>query len=232
MNGKKVFEALSKSTLFKGVADDEIDDVISNSTLKEYEKGEMVFCESDKPKGLLLLISGELLVARDTFSGKRLIITTILDPGDMFGEVYPFIGISRYDMYVEAQKKSQVINIGMDILGTYPKVRDNLLYIFAQKAYKMNRRLRILGATGIRGKVARFIVEQQETESKENQSLPAIRGKGNRALMMNREQMADYLSVTRPSLSREISAMAQEGIIAVDGSLLRVLDQERLEEYI
>lgn len=50
--------------------------------------------------------------------------------------------------------------------------------------------------------------------------------------MMNREQMADYLSVTRPSLSREISAMAQEGIIAVDGSLLRVLDQERLEEYI
>ena len=135
-------------------------------------------------------------------------------------------------MYVEAQKKSQVINIGMDILGTYPKVRDNLLYIFAQKAYKMNRRLRILGATGIRGKVARFIVEQQETESKENQSLPAIRGKGNRALMMNREQMADYLSVTRPSLSREISAMAQEGIIAVDGSLLRVLDQERLEEYI
>ena len=94
------------------------------------------------------------------------------------------------------------------------------------------RRLRILGATGIRGKVARFIVEQQETESKENQSLPAIRGKGNRALMMNREQMADYLSVTRPSLSREISAMAQEGIIAVDGSLLRVLDQERLEEYI
>ena len=54
MNGKKVFEALSKSTLFKGVADDEIDDVISNSTLKEYEKGEMVFCESDKPKGLLL----------------------------------------------------------------------------------------------------------------------------------------------------------------------------------
>ena len=142
MNGKKVFEALSKSTLFKGVADDEIDDVISNSTLKEYEKGEMVFCESDKPKGLLLLISGELLVARDTFSGKRLIITTILDPGDMFGEVYPFIGISRYDMYVEAQKKSQVINIGMDILGTYPKVRDNLLYIFAQKAYKMNRRRR------------------------------------------------------------------------------------------
>ena len=80
--------------------------------------------------------------------------------------------------------------------------------------------------------MARFIVEQQETESKENQSLPAIRGKGNRALMMNREQMADYLSVTRPSLSREISAMAQEGIIAVDGSLLKVLDQERLEEYI
>ncbi len=238
MKNKKVIEALSGSRIFRGLSEEEIVDIIAKSKIREYEKGEMVFSELDKPEDLLLLISGELTVAKDTFNGKRLIITTIVEPGDMFGEVYPFIGIPQYDMYVEAEKKSKVISVGVEILNVSTKIRDNLLYIFAQKAYKMNRRLRILGASGIRGKVARFIVEQQERKRKEgHKGQDALLGglqadKGNDSLVMNREQMADYMSVTRPSLSREISAMADEGIIAVQGRMLRVLDQDRLEEYL
>ena len=44
--------------------------------------------------------------------------------------------------------------------------------------------------------------------------------------------MAAYLAVTRPSLSRELSAMQREGIIALDGKCVKVLDMERFEEYL
>lgn len=50
--------------------------------------------------------------------------------------------------------------------------------------------------------------------------------------MRPREEMADFLNVTRPALSREISAMVEEGIIRAGQGYLVILDQEALEEYL
>ena len=41
---------------------------------------------------------------------------------------------------------------------------------------------------------------------------------------MNREQMADFLGVTRPSLSRELAAMRDEGLLQMEGRSIRVPD--------
>ena len=49
---------------------------------------------------------------------------------------------------------------------------------------------------------------------------------------MPREEMADYLTVSRPALSRELGNMVREGILKIDGRDLVILDQEALEEYL
>ena len=41
---------------------------------------------------------------------------------------------------------------------------------------------------------------------------------------MNREQMADFLGVARPSLSRELAAMRDEGLLHMEGKKIRVSD--------
>lgn len=221
MIDEKMIDTISKSSLFKGIKGEEFKEILNSSVIKTFEKGELVFKETDRPDGLLIFLKGELLVCKDTFSGKRLIITTINSPGDMFGEVYPFVGVSQYDMYVEAQKESKILSIDVDFLTKSDGIRDNLLYIFAQKAYTMNRRLRILGASSIRGKIARFIVDMQVKQNKQDIKI-----------QMNREKMADFLNVTRPSLSREIGSMIDEGILVLDGKKIKVVNQEALEEFI
>jgi Mn-dependent DtxR family transcriptional regulator len=45
---------------------------------------------------------------------------------------------------------------------------------------------------------------------------------------MNREALADYLNVSRPSMSRELSRMKQEGIIDYFKSSFSIIDPERL----
>ena len=69
----------------------------------------------------------------------------------MFGEIYPFMGVGEYDMYVEAIEDSVIFEIDLDVVysgfeGKPGKVamtlQKNLISIFAQKAYVMNRRLR------------------------------------------------------------------------------------------
>ena len=46
---------------------------------------------------------------------------------------------------------------------------------------------------------------------------------------MKREDLADYLSTTRPSLSRELSKMADEGIIKAGGDYIEILDRDGIE---
>ena len=175
----------------------------------------------------MLLIRGNLLIAQNTLSGKRMILSRIVDPGDTFGEVYVFKQLPAYDMYAETIERTSILFVDASLLSgesrdPYLKIAEimmrNQLMMFASKAYMMNRRLRILGSPSIREKIARLLIERQ--------------GKTNRVHVMPREEMADYLNVTRPSLSREISAMVKEGIIRNEGQTLVILDQKKLEEYI
>ena len=108
---------LEASPLFKGISGERIARLLRSSQTgtKEYKKGERVFSEADRPDKLLILLSGKLLVAEDTVSGKRLVLATIDQPGDLFGEVYPFVDKEEYDMYVEAARESVVFSIGLEI---------------------------------------------------------------------------------------------------------------------
>lgn len=49
---------------------------------------------------------------------------------------------------------------------------------------------------------------------------------------LSREEMADYMNVTRPSLSRELGNMVKEGILALEGRKIVVQNQEALESYL
>lgn len=249
----KIKELLSKSELFNGLSYDEIDVLLKDSRngVKTINKGELVFDEGDKADKFFILLSGFLLVSQDTLSGKRLILTRIVNPGDMFGEIYPFMGASRYDMYVEAVEESIVFEMDLDVVycglnKEFDRVanilRKNLIRIFAHKAYVMNRRLRVLGAAGIRGKIARLLTQRQKDQDRMRDLGPdndkikraAFYSGDNKSIVKvrPREEMADFLNVARPSLSREISAMVDEGIIKTGDGYIEILDQEALEEYL
>ena len=49
-------------------------------------------------------------------------------------------------------------------------------------------------------------------------------------LKYNREELADYLGTTRPSVSREINKMKKEGLIDVRGRIVYLLNGEIADE--
>jgi Mn-dependent DtxR family transcriptional regulator len=50
-------------------------------------------------------------------------------------------------------------------------------------------------------------------------------------LPMNRNQLADFLNVSRPSMSRELSRMKDEGIIDYHLSSVKIMDLEELRAF-
>ena len=236
---EKYLQVIRQSPLFQNLDEEQIRNVLQEgfSSIRVFGKGERVFSESDRPDKIRLLLSGEVIVAKDTPGGKRSVLAVIDRPGDLFGEIYAFRNLDSYGMYAECTEISRILSLDICVLQipvqgdagqkqdfrsardmeTALKISGSLLQIFAEKAFQMNRRLRILGGASIREKVARYLLDRQKG--------------GNRVAVMSREDLADYLNVTRPSLSREISAMIHDGILAACGHNLVILDQKALEEY-
>ena len=73
-----------------------------------------------------------------------------------------------------------------------------MLSILAGKAFFLNQKLQVVSAGSIRQKISRWIMQN-------------IQEDGVVPLHLTREEMADYLGVPRPSLSRELMAMQKEG---------------------
>ncbi len=215
---------LMQSILFKGMSEDEIDDFIRSfgAYTERYDKNEIIFDVEDKPQYMYLLLRGAIAVCKDSYSGKKTVLTTIEDAGNIFAEVYLFLEKESYDFYTTAiVNDTEVLKIPRAVFTEgdrrhhYPKLIGNMLSILSQKAFNLNQTLKILGSGGLRQKLAALLLDMLD----ENNCA---------RLTMNREQIADYLQVARPSLSRELIRMQDEGLIEVRGRTIRVPCPETL----
>ena len=226
---EQLIPVLQKCSLTDGMSEAEIRELLSLAQvrIREYAKGDIVFHEGEKPHCIYILLAGEVHILKDTFSGRQIFLSEIAEAGDMFGEVYEVLE-QPYDMYVEAVKPTRVLEIASRLLsfdagGSLTRsallVQRNLMRIFARKAYFMAGKLKVLASGSLREKIVRFLFQH-------------LGGDGCIELAVSREFLAAYLAVTRPSLSRELSAMQREGILAVDGKAIKVVDMERFEAYL
>lgn len=212
--------------LFAGMSDAEIEQSLNNAQAKvmQYPKNSMIFQQSDTPRLIHILISGAVAICKDSLAGKRTIVTTIRQRGEMFGEVYAFLEKTAYDYYAVATEPAAVLELPKQAFshcshqdGSYQaKLVHNMLFLLAEKAYFLNQKLQIMSADSLRQKLAKLLLENADDS-------------GLVRLALNREELADYLRVARPSLSRELMKMRQEGLLSVEGRQIRINDRIKLQ---
>ena len=226
-NDESLKSALQNTALFRNLSEEEIQSclVCSKAESIYYEKGEMVFSEEDHPACLPMLISGSVTLGMDYSDGKRNIIAIFENKGDVFGHELILIGESKYGMYAQAQAKSHILMIPKDFLvgtcerncGFHSTLISNMLLMMAQKSLILNERLEIMSCSTLRQKIAKMI-------------LFSIRDRSSMSVSMSRQEMADFLNAARPSLSRELMRMQNDGLITVEGRKITVKDRNALEE--
>ncbi len=153
-----------------------------------------------------------------------MIVATVDKPGESLGGVYLFLKKRSYDRYAEADGQAVLLRVSREFFEDplsaarpyYGKLMMNLLRIVSEKAFMLNRKLQLLSSGGLRRKIAGFLLEQEEAS-------------GSRPVRMKREEMADFLGVARPSLSRELMQMQREGLVRADGKALFPADREALQ---
>ncbi len=218
-----------KLLIFHGLSEEELEKSLhcTQSVILEFQKNAYIFHQEDTPKRLYFVLEGEVEVGSVNPFGKLARIE-LLKEGDGFGEIEMFLHHLEYNCYAKAGKRAKVLAVAQDFFCGrcerncvhHGKVVFNMLEVFAKKADKNNRQIELLTIGNLRQRVAAYLLE-------------ASRGGTGIKLDMNREELAAYLNTTRPSLSRMLLQMQDEGILELPSrNRIRILDAERLQEIL
>lgn len=221
-----MIDVLAKSDLFKGLKDEKIQNVIEHLALKlTFKSGEKIFSSYEKPKYMYILLRGDITVFRENYLGGRELLKDFDTPGELFGEVYLYLDIDYYDFTCQCESDVEVLAISREFFDELfsfdmkiaQTITTNYIKILSEKTFFFNQKTRTMSGSTIRVKLARYIIDHASEDT--------VR------LNFNREGLADYLGITRPSLSRELNSMKRDGLIDLDSGIIIIKDSDELEKF-
>lgn len=215
-----------KSPLFGQISEEEAARMLacSKAQFRDYPAGNLIFGENDRPKYLYLLLKGKVQISKHLPSGKRNLLFQVKEL-EVFGEIFASMADEYYWYEASAVIPSRVLMLPWHfIYGVCSNACDhhkmvirNLLGIQAKNNLQMTKKLHIITNTTLKQKLALWLMEISS-------------GKKKAVMDMNREELADYLGVTRPSLSRTMMEMQNQGIIRIEGKTVWIDHMEELEK--
>ncbi|TEB11507.1 cAMP-activated global transcriptional regulator CRP [Pelotomaculum sp. FP] len=208
---KKWMKVLTACALFEGISPEELNIVLSclNPKVSDYDKNELLTVTGERLSGLGIVLAGEVVVAKENAAGNR-VIMAVNGPGEMFGEiaafsedgVWPASVVARGACSVMLLPAGKIVGNCERSCGSHRLLITNMLNIVSNKALMLTRKVEYLAIRSLRGKISAFLLEQYKKTGKDTFMMP-----------LKRNELADFLNVSRPSLSREMSRMRDEEVI-------------------
>lgn len=223
---EKWMGVLLKCPLFKGMQPDQLKSVLSclKPKVGSYARNECVAVVGEKITGMGIVLSGDVVVSSENIAGNRTIIA-VDGPGEMFGEMAAFSGSDLWPSTVMARSSCEVmflpaekiVNSCESACASHRMMISNMLRIISNKALALHRKVEYLAIKSMREKISTYLLEQYKRVGKTTFILP-----------LKRNELADFLNVSRPSLSREMSRLMEEGIIDFHRASIKIKDLDSL----
>lgn len=217
---------LKKCKLFINFTEVEINDLLSskNIHIKSYPSGEIIFSQGEECLVLSIVLEGEVEIQKLESSGKVLTVSR-LNSGDVFGENLLFGDKNHYPMNVVSKKSSRILHIPKSSVSALSQNHSAFMASFMQtlsnKAVALSSKLNEIGLRSLRQKICDYIYsEYNKTNSNQIN------------LTLSKKEWAEHLGVQRPSLSRELMKLKDEGIIDYDKNSITILNEEALVDIL
>lgn len=208
--------AIRPITICRRLDAETLADLRALGTMQRLEPAQPIFHEGDAVKRVFMLVNGSLKIYTLLADGRRQ-ITGFMFPGD-------FLGISIDDEYAftaEALVKSELWWFTRDAFDQFveanPKVERELYRLAAHELAAAQAQMVLLGRKTAAERVGSFflsLIERQELidcDSRSHLDLP-----------MSRLDIADYLGLTKETVSRMLAHLR-------DRKLIRLASQDRIE---
>jgi CRP/FNR family transcriptional regulator, dissimilatory nitrate respiration regulator len=217
------YDKLSKSPLFSGMATDSIEAILASVShrVRKFSAGSLISQSGEPVSSFMMVTEGTVKGEMVDDAGRVIKIEDIPAPGAL-ATAFIFGSRNRFPVNVVAITDVGILLIDKpDFLKLLMKndiILVNFLNMISNRSQFLSEKIKFLNFKTIRGKLAHFILQRA--------------GKDKAAIMieMTQSDLADFFGVARPSVSRALGELQQEGYIEVSGKNIRILNRNGLSE--
>lgn len=203
--------SLEKNELFRNIAPREIEEILTCllAIEKSYGKSSDIIELGSTIEFLGILTKGTAQVVQTDAFGNRKILHEIKE-GDVFAEAIAAVKCKQSPISVVAVTNCTVIWIAAEKIvdickkhcAFHKMLSSNLMQIIAKKNIYLNEKIELLSCRTTRAKLCMYLMNQANKE-----------GSLSFKIGFSRDELADFLSVDRSAMSRELSHLQKEGKI-------------------
>ena len=197
---ERIFQKLNKETLlsvFRSIG----------ATERSFENGEVILRQDEPNRKVCFLANGKAHAIRVGIDG-RVEDYTVLSENRFFGDVLAISENFESPVTIIADTKSTVFSFPYDALlhsedENAKWLLHYLLSSVAERFFGLQRRVFYLTRPTLREKIISYLSDEQKVAGKADFDIP-----------FDRDGLAAYLCCDRSALSRELSLMQKDGLIA------------------
>jgi len=215
----------SLSELWRVLTEKEREILRQNSTIQQFKRNELIYCEGDEPKDMMCLLKGKVKIFKEGVGGRSQIIRMI-KPIQYFAYRASFAQES-YLTNAAAFESSVVCMIPMTVVEELLMGNSQLAMFFIRQLSidlgVADERTVNLTQKHIRGRLAESLLFLKDSYGLEEDGATL-------SIYLAREDLASLSNMTTSNAIRTLSTFVSEHIIALDGRKIKLIDEDRLRK--
>ncbi len=176
--------------------------------IQHYDRDQLMYLEGDVCTTLDIVLSGSISIQSLDEEG-TVFKAKVLEKGEVWGATLLFSQKNRYPMNVVCDRPAQVLRLPKQLVLQLCEKQQflvALLGIISDRAHELSRTVHSLSAKTLRESLLSYLYTLKEEQHSTTVYLP-----------ISKKELAHRLGFARPSLSRELTALMQEGLLSYHG---------------
>ncbi len=219
MDSSATVRVLRSGGLFAALSEPELAFLVARTRSRATAAGELLFSEGEACKGLYMVASGRVRIFKVSPNGREHVLA-IEGPGSSIAELPVFDG-GTYPASAAAVDASQLLFISRDdfrgLCLEHPEIALKVLQVVGARLRRLVGIIEELSFTTVRHRLIAWLLRQAQAE-----------GQTAFTMEVNHQEIAAQIGTVRELVSRNLARLQAQGLIAVDGRKVSILDLDGL----
>jgi CRP/FNR family transcriptional regulator len=225
-NDVALLAVLKRVPIFSGLSEPEFAFLAARMSQRKFQVGEMLFSEGDPCAGLYIVQTGNVRIFKSSAGGREQVLT-IDGPGNSIAEIPVFDGgsypasaqaITECNLFFFSRQDFQALCL------QHPQVALKVLRFVGARLRRLVNIIEELSFTTVRHRLIALLVRLGKAEGVHDGDSVTV------TLPMNNSELAAQIGTVRELVSRNLSRLQAEGLIAIDSRTLEIPSLKRMQE--
>lgn len=219
-------EVLAKSAWFQNLPVPALAELAAHGRERKLSRGQMLFTANQPAEGMYVVLSGSVRAFRENVDGREQTIH-VEGVGGTLAEVSVFDG-GPYPSSTMAEEDSELLFLAKKdvrrFLLQHPEAALTALAILARKLRTVASLVEQLALKDVTQRLATLLLEEARRKN------PALLDGVSFSMPLSHTQLASRLGSVREVVTRSLQKLVQQGIVAIHGHRIVILDLQALQE--